>query len=275
MATLIIVGNEKGGAGKTTVAVHLTIALLYLGFKVASIDTDIRQASFTKYLDNRKSTTESNKVKIPNPKHYKIDPSKRHAINEINEDESNQLIEILSQEHGSKDFIVIDTPGVNNPLSTLAHSFADIIVTPINDSFFDMNVLAEVDANNFDISQPGIYSQMVWEQKINKAKRDGKAMNWIVMRNRLHSLDSNNKKNIEKVLSELDKRVGCKIASGFGERVIFRELFLNGLTLLDVKDEKVAITFTTSHLAARQELISLLGAINNEKINSALNKNIL
>jgi len=275
MATLIVVGNEKGGAGKTTVAVHLTVSLLYLGFKVATIDTDIRQASLTRYLENRKNATDSNKIKIPNPKHYRIVPSKRQLASEIHNDESDQFSEILSKEQRSKDFIIIDTPGVNNYLSTLAHSFADIIVTPINDSFFDMNVIAEVDAESFDINQPGIYSQMVWEQKINKAKRDGKAMNWIVMRNRLHSLDSNNKKNIEKVLAALGDRVGCKTASGFGERVIFRELFLRGLTLLDLKNKKVAVPFTTSHLAARQELINLLQTINHEKINTALAKSLL
>jgi chromosome partitioning protein len=275
MATLIVVGNEKGGAGKTTVTVHLTVALLYLGFKVASIDTDIRQASLTKYLENRKNTTSSTKIKIPNPKHYRIAPSKRQSINEINNDESDQLTKILSQEHSLKDFIIIDTPGVNNYLSTLAHSFADIIVTPINDSFFDMNVLAEVNSDNFDINKPGIYSQMIWDQKINKAKRDGKTINWIVMRNRLHSLDSNNKRNIEKVLAALGERVGCKVASGFGERVIFRELFLKGLTLLDLKNKKTPVSFTTSHLAARHELINLLEALNHEKINSALSTNLL
>jgi chromosome partitioning protein len=275
MATIIVVGNEKGGAGKTTVAVHLIVALLYLGFRVASIDTDIRQASLTKYLENRKRTTDEDKIKIPNPKHHRMTPSKRQLLSEITSDEYDQLTEVLSQARGSHDFIVIDTPGVNNHLSTLAHSFSDIIVTPINDSFFDVNVLAEVDANNLNIVQPGIYSQMIWEQKINKAKRDGKSMNWIVMRNRLHSLDSNNKRNIEKVIAALGERVGCKIASGFSERVIFKELFLKGLTLLDVKNKKTDIDFTTSHLAARLELIGLLESIKDTQITSALAKNLL
>jgi chromosome partitioning protein len=275
MATLIVVGNEKGGAGKTTVAVHLTMALLYLGFKVASIDTDIRQASLTKYLENRKRFCDDDRIKIPNPKHYRLEQSKRQLLSEINSDEYDQFTKILAQEKSKKDFIVIDTPGVNNHLSSLVHSFADIIVTPINDSFFDMNVLAEVDAETLSIIQPGIYSQMVWEHKKNKAKRDGKTMKWVVMRNRLHSLNSKNNRNMERVIKELGGRVGCKVSPGFGERVIFRELFLKGLTLLDVKNKQTEIPFTTSHLAARHELINLLEAINDEEINSALAKNLL
>jgi chromosome partitioning protein len=275
MATLIVVGNEKGGAGKTTVAVHLTITMLYLGFKVTSIDTDIRQASLSSYLENRKRATELDGINIPNPNHYRITPSKSQLLSEINSEEHAQLTEILAKAHESSDFIIIDTPGVNNYLSTLAHSLADIVVTPINDSFFDINVLAEVDANNFNIIKHGIYTQMIWEQKINKAKREGKTMHWVIMRNRLHNLDSNNRRNIEKVIDSLKTKVGCKLASGFGERIIFRELFLKGLTLLDIKNEKVNIPFTTSHLAARHELINLLEAINDDKINAALAANIL
>jgi chromosome partitioning protein len=275
MATLIVVGNEKGGAGKTTVAIHLTMALLYLDFKVASVDADVRQASFTRYLENRKRLSDANKIKIPSPDHYIFEPSKRQVLSEINSDEYDQVTKILSQERSTRDFIVIDTPGVNNHLSSLVHSFADIIVTPINDSFFDMHVLAEVDPDSLDIIRPGIYSQMIWEHKKNKAKRDGKALNWVVMRNRLHSLDSKNNRNIEKVILALGERVGCKVSTGFGERVIFRELFLKGLTLLDVKNKQAGIPFTTSHLAARHELINLLEAINDERINASLAKNIL
>ncbi|NRA73630.1 MAG: AAA family ATPase [Rickettsiales bacterium] len=275
MATTIVIGNEKGGAGKTTVAVHLTMALLYLGFEVASVDTDIRQASFTNYLENRKATTKFKNFDIPNPKHYRIKSDKQQTTAEISNNEHDQITTILSQENEVQDFIIIDTPGTHNSLSRLVHSFADIVITPINDSFFDINVLAEVKAENLDVVKPGIYSQMIWEQKINKAKRDGKSMDWIIMRNRLHSLDSNNKKNIEKVISKLSKKVGCKIASGFGERVIFKELFLKGLTLLDLKNKAITTNMTVSHLAARHELFNLLKTIDNKKINAVLAESLL
>ena len=266
---------RRGGAGKTTIAVHLTMSLLYLGFKVITIDTDVRQASLTQYLGNRKKTTNLDKLKVPHPTHYRVAASQKQIINEIKNDECDQITDILSKEDKLTDFIIIDTPGSYNHLSVLAHSFADIVITPINDSFFDVHVLAEVESKNFDIVKPGIYTQMMWEQKINKAKREGKSINWIIMRNRLHSLDSNNKKNIEKVIAKLSQRVGCKIASGFGERVIFRELFLKGLTLLDLKNKAIAANLTISHLAARHELLNLLKSIDDKQINAGLSENIL
>lgn len=275
MATIILVGNEKGGAGKTTIAVHLIISLLYLGFKVGSIDLDTRQSSLSKYLENREIFKRDSKKKIPSPILCKFESSKRILSTEADQDNQNILQQLLTQEQNNHDFIVIDTPGVNNALSTLAHSFADIIITPINDSFLDMNVLAEVSADNLEIVKPGIYSQMIWEQKINRAKRDGKHINWIITRNRVHSLDSNNQRNIEKVMQALSSRMGCKIAPGFGERVIFKELFLKGLTLLDLKSKISEVPFTTSHLAAKQELINLLQLINHEKISSVLAERIL
>jgi chromosome partitioning protein len=275
MATVILIGNEKGGAGKTTMAIHITTALLYLGFKVSSIDLDIRQGSLSKYLENRKHSIANLQLKIPSPKFCKLEPSRRLNTNEVYADEEKQLNKILAQEHPNSDFIVVDTPGVNNPLSTLAHSFADIIITPINDSFLDISVLADVDPTDFNIIKPGVYSQIIWEQKINRAKRDGSHINWIITRNRIHSLDSNNQRNIEKVIGALSKRMGCKIAAGFGERVIFKELFLKGLTLLDLKEQPTTIQFTPSHIAAKQELISLLHIMNNESITSALAEKVL
>lgn len=275
MATIILVGNEKGGAGKTTIAIHLTISLLYLGFKVGSIDLDIRQGSLTKYLENRENFKKDSKKKIPSPKLCLFESSKRVSPVEADQDNQNILQQLIAQEQNNHDFIVIDTPGVNNSLSTLAHSFADIIITPINDSFLDVNVLAEVSASDLEIVKPGIYSQMIWEQKINRAKRDGKHINWIIARNRVHSLDSNNQRNIEKVVKALSARMGCKITPGFGERVIFKELFLRGLTLLDLQPKSSDIPFTTSHLAAKQELINLLHLVNHEKITEALSEKIL
>lgn len=275
MSVIILVGNEKGGAGKTTIAIHLTISLLYLGFKVANIDLDIRQSSLTKYLQNREAFTKNSKTKIPSPKLCKLEESKRVIQNEADIDHQNNLQHIIAQEKNKHDFIVIDTPGVNNPLSTLAHSFADIVITPINPSFLDVSALAEVSSDDLGIIKPGIYSQMVWEQKINKAKRDGKPINWIIVQNRVHSLDSNNQRNIEKVIRALSARMGCKIAPGFGERVIFKELFLKGLTLLDLRSKKADLALTTSHLAAKQELINLLQLINHDQITEALAAKIL
>jgi chromosome partitioning protein len=261
---IIVIGNEKGGAGKTTTAMNLIISLSYLGFKITTIDTDVRQLSLTRYLENRVSTIENLNLDIPLPRH--------HAIHQSEGDEEGQLSNILEEHYGKADFIIIDTPGVNNSLSSLAHSKADIIITPVNDSFVDLDLLANVRAKDFKIIRPGIYSQMIWEQKINRAKEVGKSLDWIVVRNRIASVQSKNKRNIEKVVQELSKRLGCRLASGFGERVIFKELFLYGITLLDLKHKKLKpmLSLSMSHIAARQELLRLLKSLHLKEIDEKL-----
>jgi len=271
MTKIIVVGNEKGGAGKTTTAMNIITSLLYLGFKVTSIDIDVRQSSLTRYIENRINSINKLGLEIPTPTHYKIDSNQDTKI------EEESLRKIIDEAKNIFDFIVIDTPGANNHISEFAHSQADIIVTPINDSFVDIDLLAHVDPENFRIIKPGIYSQMVWEQKINRAKEQKASIDWIVVRNRIMSVDTNNKKNIEKVIAELSKRVGCRFASGFGERVIFKELFLQGLTLLDLKNKQLKSLshLSLSHVVARQELIGLLNALNIPAVTERIKESVL
>ncbi len=267
---IIVVGNEKGGAGKTTSTMHLIASLLKLGFKVASVDTDHRQASLSRYLENRNQTIEKNNLSLAVPTHYRTSSSTQSNIGDIEKEEQQQLLDIINKERDQVDFIVIDTPGSNSNLSRFAHSYADTIVTPINDSFVDLDLLALVDGESLNVVKPGIYSEMVWGQKIERAKREQQAADWIVMRNRLTAVDAKNKRNMENVVEKLAKRVGFRVAPGFGERVIFRELFLKGLTLLDLLDPKLKFQFSLSHIAARQELRSFIRSLNIARITQAL-----
>jgi len=270
--TIIVIGNEKGGAGKTTTAMNIIISLLYLDFKVVSIDTDVRQLSLTRYIENRVNVIDKMKLDIPLPTHYRIDARENEP-----KEESTQLDKIINKTSPDADFIIIDTPGTNNHLSRYSHSKADIIITPINDSFVDIDLLANIDGETLKIIRPGIYSQMVWEEKINRAKENKKSIDWIIVRNRIGSIDTRNKRNVEKVISSLSKRIGCRLASGFGERVIFKELFLQGLTLLDIKNKSIkpSITMSMSHIIARQELLSLLSALNIEAVNQNIKASVL
>lgn len=258
-AYVFVFGNEKGGAGKTTCCMHLISSLLMQGYKAASIDVDSRQHSLTSYINNRHAYNKKNPDKpVLMPQHFHVAESEKTEQSERENDYKARFEQMLSQAKTEAEYIVIDTPGNNSYLSKLAHSYADTIITPVNDSFIDLSVMAEISADDLTIVSPSIYSQMVWEQKMRRAKRDQKSINWIVVRNRLSNLDAVNKRKVGQVLTQLAKRVSFKIAPGFSERVIFRELFLQGLTLLDLKIANYDRAFSVSHVAARQELRDFL-----------------
>ena len=253
-ARMIIFGNEKGGSGKSTLAVHVIVGLLRAGGRVGSIDVDSRQATLTRYLENRATIAETRGFNLPLPEHRLVFRSEKSP--EEDAERFNQAVDALSR---TCDAVVVDTPGSDAPLSRLAHSYADTMVTPMNDSFVDFDLLAKVDPETFRVICPSAYAEMVWEQRKRRMARDRGSIDWIVVRNRLSTLDTRNKRNMEKVLASLAKRIGFRTAPGFGDRVIFREMFLSGLTLLDLRDTGTKLTM--SHIAARQEVRDLLNAV--------------
>lgn len=262
---IIVVGNEKGGAGKTTSSMHLIMSLLHLGFKVSSIDVDFRQKSLSRYLENRVSYAKNHNLSLYMPDHFTLDESQDK---DADLEKLQKFIE--NQKKGEIDFLIIDTPGSNTAISTYAHSLADTIITPINDSFLDLDVIAKIEADSLKIIKPSFYAQAIWEQKMAKAKASAGEINWLVVRNRVSSIDAKNKQRMSDVLHRLASRVGFKVLLGFNERVIYRELFLHGLTLLDIKPGMNDVSFSTSHIAAKQELNNLLRSLDIAKINEAL-----
>ncbi|MBM3632616.1 MAG: ATPase [Alphaproteobacteria bacterium] len=255
---IIVLGNEKGGTGKSTVAMHIIVHLLREGHSVGSIDVDARQGTLTRYIENRRARKEKTNENLPLSDHIPVYRSKLESVPAAEAEETSVFTQALTRLN-ENDFIVIDTPGSDTYLSRLAHSYADSLITPLNDSFIDLDMLVRVNADSLDILRPSTYSEMVWDQKKQRAMRDSGSIDWIVLRNRLSSLNSRNKEEMERVLSALSKRIGFRLVAGFGERVIFRELFLNGLTLLDMKESNTALTL--SHIAAKQELVSLMNMI--------------
>jgi chromosome partitioning protein len=259
---IFVVGNEKGGAGKTTCSMHLIVGLLDKGYKVTSLDADCRQGSLTRYIENRKKYNENNPENIVKmPEHFLLKESKNENKSQKELEEKAEFERLIEEAKLESDYIVIDTPGTYSYLSSLAHSHADTVITPVNDSFVDIDVMAKIDGATLKVISPSIYSQMVWEQKLEKAKRNQGTIDWVVMRNRLSSVDAQNKKNVAKVLEELAKRVSFRQIPGFGERVIFRELFLQGLTLLDLNKNNFEKSFSLSHVAAKQELRNFLSSV--------------
>jgi chromosome partitioning protein len=251
---VVVLGNEKGGSGKSTTAMHLIVALLREGYRVGSLDLDARQGSLSRFIANRAE----NGLDLPMPRHVRLEQSTLDSTAAAREEEKRRFDAILA-EMADCDFVVIDTPGSDSNLSRIGHARADTLVTPLNDSFLDLDLLARVDSQGQKIRGPSTYAEMVWEQKKRRALSDGGSIDWIVMRNRLASLDARNKRRIGKLVEELARRIGFRLAPGFSERVVFRELFPRGLTLLDLADAGTALTL--SHVAARQELRGLLDVI--------------
>ncbi len=262
---IIIIGNEKGGSGKTTTTMHLAISLLNFGFKVATIDLDHRQQSLSRYIENRQAASVKLKLSLPTPNHFNVNQSDADSKKQAYSEDIVTLEQIFAQLSASYDFILVDTPGSDTPINRLAHSYADTIITPINDSFVDLDLIGKISTDKLDALAPGVYSAMLWEQKMQRIKRNQQEINWILVRNRLSPRDAINKRKIEQVIAKLSKRFGFKVASGFGDRVIFKELFLEGLTLHD-SDYTKKIRITSSVLSGRIELNKFIRSLNIPKV---------
>jgi len=264
-AHIIVFGNEKGGSGKSTTAMHTAIALMRLGYKVGSIDLDARQGTLSRYMSNRFEFIKKNKKYIPSPEHLAIEKSTANSVPEQHNEERSFFEMAIEELRTKNHFIIVDTPGTDNYLSRLAHSHADTLITPLNDSFIDMDLLAEIDPSTFEVKGPSVYTKMVEEQKGRKRIRNGGTINWIVMRNRLSHINAKNKVQVGKLLDHISQFAEFTVAPGFGERVVFRELFLKGLTLLDLKNDSDT-PMTISQLTARQEVRQLIMTLAPEKL---------
>lgn len=247
---VIVIGNEKGGSGKSTTAMHVMVGLMRTGRRVAAMDLDVRQGTLSRYLENRRRYADEKGITMPHPTQIKPGDADRARMEDG--------IAALAEDH---EVLLIDTPGSDTTLSRLGHSFADTLITPMNDSFIDLDVLARVDPEKVAVERPSQYAEMVWQTKMARAGRQGgKGIDWIVMRNRLAHVDAHNKRLVGKLLDELAKRIGFRMVPGFGERVIYRELFHAGLTLMDLK-EAAAEQLSLSNVAARQEVRALIEAL--------------
>ncbi len=260
-AHVIVLGNEKGGSGKSTAAMQLFVALASAGHRVGALDLDLRQQSLFRYLDNREAHGERTGAALHMPRRIRIQPSTAPLRVEAAAEDRDRLAEAVAELSRDCDFLLIDTPGAVTLLSEAAHTAADTLITPINDSLIDFDLLGRVDPVTGKVKGPSIYSEMVWSARQRRAVRLENPIDWVVLRNRMAMLESRNKRRVGTVMADLSQRIGFRIVPGFSERVIFRELFLNGLTLLDLK-EGGPIPMTMSHVAARQEVRDMVKALN-------------
>ncbi len=252
MAHIIVLGNEKGGSGKSTTAMHILVALLKSGKSVGALDLDLRQSTFFRYIENR----EANDPALGLPARHMLSLSDEDSKCSAAAAEGTAFDSALAA-LSEQDFIIIDCPGAHTHYAQLAHAVADTLITPMNDSLIDFDLLARMDATTGRIKGPSIYSEMVWKGRQARALEGQNPIDWVVLRNRMSVLNARNKHKVGAALAELSKRIGFRLVPGFSERVIFRELFLNGLTLLDLSEN-----LTLSHIAARQEVRDLMRSLN-------------
>lgn len=260
MAHIIVVGNEKGGAGKSTVSMHVATALARMGHTVGALDLDLRQKSFSRYVENRRSFMQKAELNLPSPTFHELPEISPEDLKPGENIFDHRLSTAVAGLEQTNDFVLIDCPGSHTRLSQVAHSLADTLITPLNDSFIDFDLLAKIDTDGERIIGPSVYSEMVWNARQLRAQAGLPPIDWIVLRNRLGAQQMVNKQKMESALERLAKRIGFRVAPGFHERVIFRELFPRGLTLLDLKDIGVK-QLNISNVAARQELRDLIKAL--------------
>ena len=243
----IVFANEKGGTGKSTTAVHTAIALAAAGHRVGALDLDQRQRTMTRYLENRDATMR------------RLDKQLSRAAYEVLEDQSEEGLEAaVGRLSEGADVIVVDTPGRDDPIARAAILKADTLVTPMNDSFVDLDLIGQVHPENFKVTKPSFYAELIWNSRTQRAKETGRSVDWVVLRNRLQHIQSHNLQRVGAALDELARRVGYRVIPGLGERVIYRELFPKGLTLLDLGElGEVGL----GHIAARQELREMISGL--------------
>jgi len=258
-AHVVVLGNEKGGAGKSTIAMHIAVALMNFGQRVATVDLDLRQKSLTHYIENRRVWGKHSGTMLALPVHYAVPRGSAQTLEDNEAIEFTAFVDALTAVEQTHDFIVVDTAGSDSHLTRLAHSMADTLITPLNDSFVDFAVLGTIDPATYSVTGESHYAKMVREARAQRRVVDGVQMDWVVLRNRLSMLDSRNKRRIDQGLSELAARLGFRSADALAERVVYREFFPRGLTALDHLDEKTLGTRPNlAHLTARQELTNMM-----------------
>lgn len=240
----IVFANEKGGTGKSTTAVHVAIALASRGARVACIDLDSRQRTLYRYLENRRDTIKRRGVTLPMP-HFEV----------FDHDSQVTLERLVDNWQNEVDFLIFDTPGRDDKFSRFVATRANTLVTPMNDSFVDFDLIGQVDPENFKVKRLSFYAELIWEARKTRAKSDGVTIDWVVVRNRLHNMEARNQQRMTDAIAELSKRVGFRSVPGLNERVIYRELFPSGLTLID---KGHLGQLATAHIVARQELRELV-----------------
>lgn len=245
---IIVFGNEKGGTGKSTTAMHIVALLMEKSFRVSVLDLDRRQKTLSRYIENRAAFSKRHGLDLNVPS-LGADWPVPGTVGE--------LVDAVARLSEHSDYLVIDCPGHDTEVARAAHAYADTLVTPLNDSFVDVDLLGHVDPDTFEVKKLSVYSEAVWECRKQRALSGKRGLDWAVVRNRATSVRSHNKRRVDRALRQLQSKIAFRYLEGLSERTIYRELFPRGLTLLDRNTGPGRRSITMSHVAARHELRNL------------------
>ncbi|WP_334161338.1 division plane positioning ATPase MipZ [Phenylobacterium sp.] len=268
-ASVIVVGNEKGGAGKSTLAIHIVTALLHGGAKVAVLDLDLRQQTMGHFFANRAKWLAAHEAQAPMPIEHPISSAGDALAKAPDAEQLARFEEAFAEVAQAADFVLIDTPGADTAISRAAHARADLIVTPMNDSFVDFDMLGVVDPVTLELTRHSLYAETVWACRKQRATVDRKQIDWVVLRNRLAPTEARNRKRLDERVTALSRKVGFRVGPGLRDRVIYRELFPFGLTIADLSPAIRPVAMSLQHVAARQELRALMTALGFQGLDEA------
>ncbi len=260
-ARILVFGNEKGGAGKSTVAMHTAVHLLHQNKRVAFIDLDLRQRSLARFFSNRAKWAAANDKRLPMASEPFLHDKPAKLLDVPDKTARAAFDRALDEAIETADVVIIDTPGGDHLLSRRAHAAAHLIITPMNDSFIDFDLLGEVDPVTLEVKRPSIYAETVFNSRKQRAVWDGRSIQWVVLRNRLAANEARNRRRVDERVQALGKRVGFEVMAGLRDRVIYRELFPFGLAVSDLSNDIRPVTMGLSHVAARSELLALMVAL--------------
>lgn len=120
MANIISCFNQKGGAGKTTVSVHLAVGLAGRGYKVALVDTDEQSSAMTWAAQAGEATPF---------------PASVMGLSQMGA----RLHQELKKHMEDYDFLVVDCPpAINSPIPKSAMLVSDLAIIPMKASPVDI-----------------------------------------------------------------------------------------------------------------------------------------
>ncbi len=221
---VITFANEKGGVGKSTLAFHCAVALAHAGHDVLAIDLDRRQHSLDTAFTNRDATARSLQVDLPRPRHLVLDKPCGAQLNQE-----------ITRIGAKASIIILDVAGHDSRIARYAMAMADTLITPMNSSGVDLDLLGKFDPVNHRLKQPGAFAQLVCGLQHERRERGMKELDWVVMKNRVRTTERRQQERIDDALAQLATSIGFRMGEGFRERVAYRELFAFGLTHLDLR----------------------------------------